>query len=209
MISKGTKATVTPKETNQANPTSTLHKKETPYSSTTIAKATTTTKVTKATVTCIEKTGTSNYGYSNKEINNYYSNSKRNNNNKTNIEIVKSKETEQENPTSATTKDTGKINSCNAREINFMAASSVIDCNICQKKICLNGQTATIFLKKMTACCGTSTSVYVGCDIKFSKCVDSCYEFDAKTYVKNSGIKLYCAQCKQKILLLWEKSRYE
>ena len=65
-----------------------------------------------------------------------------------------------------------------------------MDCNICQKTICLNVQTTTTFLHKITACCGTSTSVHVGYAINFSKCVDSCYEFDAKTYVLNSAIKL-------------------
>jgi len=50
----------------------------------------------------------------------------------------------------------------------------------------------------MTACCGTSTPVHVGCAIKFSKCVDSCYEFDAKIYVMKSAIKPFCTLCKQK-----------
>jgi len=81
-----------------------------------------------------------------------------------------------------------------------MAATSVMDCNICQKTICLSGRAVTTFLKKMTACYGLSTSAHVGCAIKFSKCVDSCYEYDAKTYVTNSAIKLYCTQCKQKCL---------
>ena len=117
---------------------------------------------------------------------------------KSTVATVTCKETKQENPTLATTKESGKVKSSKAREIKFMAASSVIDCNICQKTICLNGRTATTFLNKMTACCGTSTTVHVGCAIKFSKCADSCYEFDGKTYVSNSKIKHYCTQCKQK-----------
>ena len=42
-----------------------------------------TTKATKVTVTCIEKTGTSNYGHNRKESNNIYINGKLNNDDKT------------------------------------------------------------------------------------------------------------------------------
>jgi len=52
---------------------------------------------------------------------------------KSNIAIVMSKEIEHANPALATTKESGKVNSSNAREINFMAATSVMYCNICQK----------------------------------------------------------------------------
>ena len=71
-----------------------------------------------------------------------------------------------------------------------------MDYSICQKTIYLNGRTVATFLNKMTVCCGTSTTVHVGCAVKFSKYVDSCYIFDGKLYVSNSAIKLYCTQCK-------------
>ena len=80
------------------------------------------------------------------------------------------KEIKHLNPTSAITKESGKVKSSNTKEIKFTAASSVMDYNICQKTIYLNGQTATTFLNKTPACCGTSTTVHVGCAIKFSKC---------------------------------------
>jgi len=70
---------------------------------------------------------------------------------KANIATVVCKETKQENPTLATTKESSEVKSSNVSEIKFMAASSVMDCNICQKTIYLNGQTATIFLNEMTA----------------------------------------------------------
>jgi len=90
------------------------------------------------------------------------------------IEIGMSKETKQANPASATTKENGKVKSSNASEMKFTAASSGMDHNICQKTIFLNSRTTTTFLNKLTACCGTSTTVQVGCAIQFSKCVDSC-----------------------------------
>ena len=117
---------------------------------------------------------------------------------KANIATVTSKETEEVNPTLATTKESGKIKLFNASEKTLMAATSVMDCNTCQKTICLSGRAATTFLNKMTACCGASTSVHVGCAIQFIKCLNSCYEFDANTYVTDSTIKLYCTQRKQK-----------
>ena len=48
----------------------------------------------------------------------------------------------------------------------------------------------------MTACCGISTTVHVKCAHDFNKFIDSSYEFDNETYVADSGMKLYCAQCK-------------
>jgi len=52
---------------------------------------------------------------------------------KANITTVTSKEIEQENPNSTTTKESGKVKSFNTRENTCMAATSVMDCNICQK----------------------------------------------------------------------------
>jgi len=161
------KAIITTKAT-KATVTSKETKQENPTSATTKKKAKTTTAMVKATKTT-----------------------------KATIATVTCKETKQANPTSATIKESEKVQSFNAREIIFTASSSVMDCNICQKTICLNGQTATSFLNKMTACCGTSTTVHVRCAMKFSKCLDSCYEFEGKTYVSNSAIKRDCPQCKK------------
>ena len=80
---KVTKAIVTSKETNQSNPTSIIQTKET-SSSTTIAKAITMTKLSKATVMCIEKQTNLTTAKTTKESNNYYSNSKSNNDDKSN-----------------------------------------------------------------------------------------------------------------------------
>jgi len=186
------------KETNQSNPTSTLKTKET-SSSNIIAKSKTTTKATKATVTCIEKNKAHpTTATAKKKATTTTAMANATTTTKPNIAIVTSKEIEQENITWATTKESGKVKSFNARENTFMAATSVIYCNICQTTICLSGQAATTFLNKIIACCGISSSVHAGCAITFNKCVDSCYEFDAKTYVMNSAIKLSCTQCKQK-----------
>jgi len=84
MISKGTTVTKTAvirKEKNQSNLTSTLQTKET-ASSTTIAKVTTTTKVSKVIVTYIDKNRHIQLRPQQKESNKNYSNGKRNNNEK-------------------------------------------------------------------------------------------------------------------------------
>ena len=52
----------------------------------------------------------------------------------------------------------------------------------------------------MTAYCGNSKTVHVKCAIKFRMCIDSCYEFIGETYVPDSAMKLYCTQCKHKLL---------
>ena len=56
----------------------------------------------------------------------------------------------------------------------------------------------------MSACCGTSTTVHVKYVRGFSKRINSSYEFDNETYVANSGMKLYCAQCTERSYILVE-----
>ena len=68
------------------------------------------------------------------------------------------------------------------------------------RNIYVNGQKEIHFLNKMTACCGNSKTVHVKCAIKFSRRIDSCYDCFGETYVSDSAMKLYCAQCKQKCL---------
>ena len=59
------------------------------------------------------------------------------------------------------------------------------------------GEKKSYFLNKMTACCGNSTTVHIKCAMKFSRCTDSCYEFVGESYMLDSVMKLYCAQCKK------------
>merc|ERR1740124_1231831 len=117
MISKGTtviKATVIRKDTNQYNPTSTLQTKET-SSSTTIAKATTTIKGTKSTVICIKNKAHPTTTTIQKKATTTTAMTNVTTTTTENIATVTSKEIEQANPTLATTKESGKVKSFNAR----------------------------------------------------------------------------------------------
>ena len=63
---------------------------------------------------------------------------------------------------------------------------TLMEYNICQQSICLNGQTQISFLNKITAYYGNSTTVHVKCAIKFSRCIDSWYDFVVEVYLSNS-----------------------
>ena len=82
-----------------------------------------------------------------------------------------------------------------------------MECNMCQKNICLNGKTKINFLNKMTAWCGNSKTDHVKCAIEFNRYIDSCYEFVSETYVSESAMTFYRAQCKLKYLYYGKKSQ--